>query len=156
MKPLFTATRGPKNPATKKSIASLLVLLAAFACAQAEPGRPIQGTDAGLDHDPERIHVASTKSDENGKFVFANLKAGKYVLTITPPQTKALINTSHSNIRHPNITMVKGVEVANVSVTLGAGAPAPVKIAFTKDGGSIVGVVMSPATGTKAPTGAAK
>ena len=109
-------------------------------------GTPIQGIPVGLDHDPGGSIAAKTTTGEDGKFVFANLKAGKYKLSVNVPQTKASISTSRSNIKH--LPKEKGADVVEVSVTLGTGRPEPVEIKITKDGGKITGVV----TRADAPT----
>lgn len=126
------------------------ILLGLFQAGASAAIEPIPGVDVIVKKDPGGKAIKAT-TDKAGTFVFANLEAGKYVLTVTPPQTKLLVNTTHSNIRHHGITMVKGVEVASVSVTLGAGAPEPVEIVFTKSGGKIAGTVVVVVEKTEAP-----
>ena len=101
---------------------------------------PIPGVDVVVRKKPGGKAMPTT-SDSGGKFVFNNLSAGKYELSVTMPQTRALINTSRSNIRHPNLRVVDGAEVADVAITLGTGQPEPVEIEITKDGGKITGTV---------------
>ena len=112
-------------------------------------GTPIQGIPVGLDHDPGGSIAAKTTTGEDGKFVFANLKAGKYKLSVNVPQTKASISTSRSNIKHTSRIAENGVEVCNVSITLGTGRPEPVTIELTKDGGKITGMVVRADAPTK-------
>lgn len=100
---------------------------------------PIPGVDIIVRKNPGGKAVQA-KTDKNGKFVFANLGAGTYLLSVKMPQTKA-ISTSRSNIKHPSRSMENGVEVVDVSIALGKDQPAPVEIAITKNGGQIIGTV---------------
>lgn len=53
----------------------------------AEPGKPIDGTDVGLDHDPNPPggRVANGVTDDRGNVTFSNLAPGDYVLVIDGP-----------------------------------------------------------------------
>ncbi|MDD5544967.1 MAG: carboxypeptidase-like regulatory domain-containing protein [Acidobacteriia bacterium] len=108
---------------------------------------PIPGIDIVVKRHPSGKAIQA-RTDNGGRFVFDNLEAGQYILSVNPPQTKTLVNTSHSNIRRPGISMLNGVQVVNVSVELGA-EPASVEIEITKSGGKIAGVV----TRATAPAG---
>jgi hypothetical protein len=101
---------------------------------------PIPGVDIIVKKNPGGKAKKDT-TGKDGKFVFANLEAGKYLLSVKMPQTKTVVNTSHSNIRHPGRSMENGVEVVNVSNTLGRDQPAPVEIEITKNGAKIIGTV---------------
>ena len=103
---------------------------------------PIPGIDIIVRKTPGSVAVHAT-TDKSGKFAFDNLKAGTYELQVVVPQTKSSISTSRSNIKHTLSTTASGVEVFNVSVTLGTGQPAPVEIKITKDGGKIAGVAFT-------------
>ncbi len=101
---------------------------------------PIPGVDIIVKKHPGGVAIHAM-TDKDGKFVFTNLAAGTYQLSVKMPQTRALINISHSNIRHPGRSMENGVEVVNVSIELGKEQPAPVEIEITKNGGTIKGMV---------------
>jgi hypothetical protein len=45
-------------------------------------GKPIQGTDVGLDHDPGNIVVSHSLTNSAGLAVFQNVKPGRYAVTI--------------------------------------------------------------------------
>lgn len=63
--------------------------------AQAKQGEPIQGTEVGLDHDPEGIVVRGT-TDTKGHVIFAHLKPGHYTLVIDGKSlAKTLAETEH-------------------------------------------------------------
>ena len=122
-------------------VAVIAAVLLGFSAGDAWAGtEPVPGVDVVVHSHPSKITKTAT-SDSGGKFVFNNLPAGKYELSVTMPQTRAAVNTSRSNIRHPNLRVVDGAEVADVAITLGTGQPEPVEIEITKDGGKITGTV---------------
>jgi hypothetical protein len=125
----------------RAAIASLLALglFSATAWASTEP---IPGVDVIVRKNPGGNAITVT-TDKTGTFTFAGLAAGNYTLSITLRQAKAIISTTRSNIRHPNLRVVNGAEVATVDATLGSGDAAPVEIAFTKNGAKITGTVTS-------------
>ena len=126
-----------KNAAAKVAViaAVLLGLMEGRASAASDP---IPGIDIIVRKTPGGLAMHAT-TDKSGKFAFDNLKAGTYELSVNVPQTKGSISTSRSNIKHTSRIAENGVEVCNVSVTLGTGRPEPVKITITKDGGKITG-----------------
>jgi hypothetical protein len=127
--------------ATVAVIATVILgLLGGSASIAQSINNPIPGVDIIVKKIPGGNPKPAT-TGKDGKFVFANLGAGKYLLSVKMPQTKALINTTHSNIRHPGRSMENGVEVFNVSIELGREQPAPVEIEITKNGGKIIGTV---------------
>jgi len=51
----------------------------------AEPGKPIDGTDVGLDHNPGGGRVATGVTDSEGNIRFGKLAPGEYVLVVDGP-----------------------------------------------------------------------
>src|ERR1035437_8362204 len=108
-------TKGANQLKITFTVAIVAVIAAVFLglCASsALASDPIPGVDVKLGRNPGGIMFSNATTDSAGKFVFDNLAAGKYVLTVNPPinNTKTLINTTRSNIRH-NIAAVNGVQV---------------------------------------------
>jgi hypothetical protein len=108
----------------------------------ASAGDPLPGIDVKIGKNPGGAIVAKTTTNKAGKFVFDNLAAGQYVLSVDAPQpqTRGLINTTRSNIRHGGISMVNGVQVVTASVLLGADR-ASEEIEITAAKGTIAGTV---------------
>ena len=136
-----------KNAAAKVAViaAVLLGLMVGRASATHEP---IPGIDIIVRKTPGGLAMHAT-TDKSGKFAFNNLGVGTYELSVNVPQTKASINTSRGNIKHTSRIAENGVEVCNVSVTLGTGRPEPVTIEIRKDGGKITGTVVRADAATK-------
>ena len=70
-----------------KRFTAVIAVCAAFltltaTAAFAEPGRPIQGTEVGLDHEPPGGIVARAKTDGEGNITFNNLKPGRYTFVL--------------------------------------------------------------------------
>ena len=61
------------------------VLVLSTSIALAEPGRPIQGIEVGLDHYPPGERVATGVTTDGGKVMFGKLAPGNYVLVIDGP-----------------------------------------------------------------------
>jgi len=106
---------------------------------------PIPGIDVVVKKKPAG-NAMKTSTDKTGKFAFSKLEAGTYLVTITPAKAdpspaKAAINTTRSQIKRPNGLVVNGVEVIDLTVSLGTTAPEPVKVVLEKDGGTISGTV---------------
>ena len=57
------------------------------ATAFAEPGKPIQGTEVGLDHEPPGGIVARAVTSSEGNVTFGNLKPGKYTFELLDTST---------------------------------------------------------------------
>ena len=115
----------------------LAVTFLLSAAIQVQASDPIPGVDVKLGRNPGGI-VASATTDNAGRFVFDNSAAGRYVLSVSP-QTKQLVNTTRSNIKHPSV-MANGVQVVTASVSLGAG-PASAEIEISAATGRIAGAV---------------
>ena len=126
--------------AAAKVAVIVTVLLGLLGGSAAAATNPIPGVDVVVRKKPGG-KAMQAPSDSGGKFVFNNLPAGKYELSVTMPQTRAAVNTSRSNIKHPNLRVENGTQVADVAITLGTGQPEPVEIEITKDGGNITGTV---------------
>ena len=122
-----------------------VALLAVFSLGLLAPGalasnEPIPGIDVVVKKKPSgtAIHVTT---DKNGAFVFKNLPAGTYILSVNIPQQKAIINTSRSNKKHSNISVAPGNGTHNVTIALEADEPAPeTEITIAQNGGKIIGV----------------
>jgi len=110
---------------------------------------PIPGVDIIVKKNPGGRVIHAT-TDKSGQFIFDNLPAGQYVLSVTPPQLKAAISTTRSNIKRPSMSMERGVQVANVAVELGTGA-ATTEIEITAANGRITGAVKHPDIRTPVP-----
>ena len=138
----------------KKSAAALMgaLVLVSFASA-ALAGEPIAGVDVNLNKNPGGSIVAKMTTGSDGGFVFDNLTAGSYQIQIMPetPTTRASINTTRSNIKHPNVALLNGDQVVTVAAELGAGA-ASTDIDITAPHGKIVGTVSRAAAAS--PSGA--
>ena len=125
---------------TAATIAAIAaIFLGVFTDAAQAIDDPIPGVDIIVKKNPGGIAMHAT-TDKAGSFVFDNLGAGTYVLSVSAPQTKTAISTSRSNIKHPSISVVGGVQVATVSVELGAQA-ASVEVEITAAKGKIIGTV---------------
>ena len=127
--------------ATVAVIAAVILGLPGDSAAQTG-GQPIPGVDIIIHKQPGGSAVKA-KTDKNGKVVFANLKAGKYLLSVKWPQTRAPINTSRSNIKKPQTSKRDpgNVDIVEVPISLGKDQPEPVEIEITKNGGEIIGTV---------------
>jgi hypothetical protein len=68
--------------ATFGPIALLVAILVALPLFAAEPGKPIDGTDVGLDHEPGGGVVSRTQTNRAGVAVFQNVKPGKYRISV--------------------------------------------------------------------------
>ena len=127
-----------------KAARKLALALAGVAFASlgssAMAGDPIPGLDVKLGKNPGGIIVAHTTTGSDGKFVFSNLDAGKYQLSVTGPQSKSFINTTRSNIKHQSLAVGIGAQVTTVSVQLGAQAVTD-EIEITASKGQITGTV---------------
>ena len=113
--------------------------------AQQKQNAPIPGIDVVVKKQPAG-GAMKTSTDKSGKFAFSKLEAGTYLVTITPGKAdpspaKAAISTTRSQIKRPNGLVVNGVEVIDLTVSLGTTAPEPVKVVLEKDGGTISGTV---------------
>lgn len=75
-----------KTNFVRAALACAVLALSATA-AIAEPGKPIEGTDVGLDHkpDPPGGRVANGVTDNEGNVRFGKLAPGEYVLVIDGP-----------------------------------------------------------------------
>jgi hypothetical protein len=60
--------------------AAFLTLMATASFA--EPGKPIDGTDVGLDHNPGGGIVARAVTDREGNVTFSKLKSGSYSVVL--------------------------------------------------------------------------
>jgi hypothetical protein len=89
------------------------------------PDTPISSVPVGLDHDPGGNGLARGQTDAKGQVTFPNLAPGNYVASFVevlpapdrvghagsgtnPTQQKAAINTSRSNKKHSNISVMLG------------------------------------------------
>jgi hypothetical protein len=99
---------------------------------------PIPGVDVKLGRNPGGI-IAKVTTDKDGRFVFDSLVAGSYVLSVDAPQTRQLISTTRSNIKHQS-TVQNGVQVIATAIALGTG-PTSDNIELTAAHGKITGVV---------------
>ena len=70
-----------KRFTTLFAVCAVFLALTATA-AFAEPGKPIEGTDVGLDHEPGGGIIARAATDRGGNVNFGNLKPGKYTFVI--------------------------------------------------------------------------
>lgn len=133
-----TASRKAPLPSAARALFVGLVLV--LSCSAALAGDPIPGLDVKLGKNPGGIAVHAT-TDNAGRFVFDNLTAGQYVLSVNPPlsTTKQSINTTRSNIKGQSM-VGNGVQVVTASVQLGAGS-ASADIDITAAKGKITGTV---------------
>jgi hypothetical protein len=114
----------------KMSAVLAISLIALPSLAFAEPGRPIQGTDVGLDHDPGNIVIAHAKTNAGGVAMFQNIKPGKYRLTVSllplNPAAKVEVDASGQKPLLQNISRdadnvlfnVRGSKMETVTVIL--------------------------------------
>lgn len=96
-------------------------------------------------------HEIRTTIDKSGGFSFRGLKAGKYILSVTPPEpAKAIISTSKGDQQAGHAIITAGPEGVKVVVTFGPrdSGRTTVKIALPK-GGMISGTVLSSDPGVK-------
>lgn len=119
------------------SVATIL-FVPAFASAFTR-GDPIPGLDVKLGKNPGGI-IATGKTGADGKFVFDNLAPGKYVVSFAQPQTRAMVSTTRSNIKHQSL-MLTGVQVLDLAVAIGQDVLAPYAIEITSAHGRITGTV---------------
>ncbi len=121
------------------------VFLGLFVSIASAGSKPIPGVDIIVQKKPGGIAMHAT-TDNAGKFVFDNLDAGQYALSVKPkpPQTKAIVSTTRSNIKHQGMKVENGVQVVTASVQLGADA-ASAEIEITAAKGKIIGTVTSAA-----------
>jgi hypothetical protein len=139
-------------PLKLSSVRTTLVaaLLLALSVTSASAGRPVPGVDVIVKKNPGGLAVGTVTTDKDGKFEFAKLKPGKYLLDLDQPQTRDLV-TTRSNIKHrprPGVAQQgdpAGVEVVEISIefTAGKGAKphAPLEIEITGKSGTIKGII---------------
>ena len=130
-----------KNVAAKVAViaAVLLGLLQGRASAASNP---IPGIDIIVRKNPGSVSLTAT-SDKSGHFAFANLKAGKYKLSVNVPRTTAAITCIISSYS------TSGDEESTDTVRVTPGRPASVEIKIPKDGGKITGTVVRADAPTK-------
>ena len=75
----------------KKFAAAIVAFTALVAftttIAFAEPGKPIDGTDVGLDHNPGGGIIARAVTNREGNVTFGNLKPGTYTFVLMDTST---------------------------------------------------------------------
>lgn len=131
MKSTFTAAR----------VAGIAAVFLGLFVGSASAGNdPIPKVAIRVQKKPGGTPIQAT-TDSAGKFAVDNLEAGNYALTfkLPPPQTKQIISTTRSNIKHQSI-VTDGVEELTLSVELGVGTTS-VEVEITKDTGNIHGTV---------------
>ncbi|MEP7317067.1 MAG: carboxypeptidase-like regulatory domain-containing protein [Sphingomicrobium sp.] len=101
---------------------------------------PIPGVDIIVKRKPPRGEALTAVSDASGRFAFKDVAAGQYELSVIPRQTRQVINTTRSNIKHPIASQQDGVEVVTVDAELGGRAVSTI-ITITADRAVITGTV---------------
>ncbi len=108
-----------KSTLPKSFFVSLVMMGALMPYAHASD--PIPGVDVKLGRNPPG-KTATSRTDKNGKVVFADLEVGKYWFELGPQtQNKASINTTRSNIKHSSIIPTNGGEEQTLSIEFGQG-----------------------------------
>jgi hypothetical protein len=96
------------------------------------------------------VEKSSPRARQDGRFVFDNLPAGEYVLSVKPPPPpQPTSSTVRSAIKNPS-SVVKGVQVVKAAVELGVG-PASAVIKITTAKGKITGLVTRKPIDQQAP-----
>ena len=101
---------------------------------------PIPGVDIIVKRKPPRGEAFTGVSDASGRFAFENVAAGQYELSVIPLQTRTVINTTRSNIKHGGSSLVNGVETVTVDAELGGRAVSTI-ITIAADHAVITGTV---------------
>jgi hypothetical protein len=98
---------------------------------------PIPDLNVTIQKSPDGKAMKTT-TGKDGTFSFTNLEPGVYLVSVNLPQPKAKLSEKKTE-SVAKMTEEKGAEVSHVSFTIGTGAAAPVRIVFTKKGGSVAG-----------------
>jgi len=129
-----------KNSSTPFRIAAFAAAVTLlFAPAGLPQNNPIPGIDVVVRKQPGGSAIKAT-TDKEGRFVFAGLKEGTYVLSVSPPPAKNP-NTGRSNHLQAAVASGDGVVKVMVAFGPGKGGEEPITVKVPKDGVKITGTV---------------